>query len=168
MSAKPVLNIDLEIPINSHGADLKELQVKFVNLLGQLNEVKDRNNTIVSARKTRIADLRARAIREVMKMSEFLSVKSSVQAKVLESLIRDHYITVPYQASLDTGTLGNIAEEEKVVETTISIEEHMLNTDNHKFTIAKSKAEELIQKLWVCRSGLSFDKEEMAHLSGVN
>ena len=166
------LTMEFTVPENSHGADLKILQARFVNILPKLDEIKDRFNSIVSARKARIADLKADAILSVVKTDEFKATKSIVQAKVLESLTRHHYVDgIQYQESLDANTAGDITQKDGdtpvLLATNISIEEHRLILDQHRFSRAKSKVEELLQKLWVCRSGLSFDKEEMSHLSGV-
>ena len=168
-----LLVMNFDVPENSHGADLKILQARFVNILPKLDEIKDKFNTVVSARKARIADLKADAILAVIKTDEFKTTKSSVQAKVLDSLTRHHYVSgIRYQESLDANTTGEIVTKDEnevpvLIATNLSIEEHMLVLDQHRFNRAKSKTEELLQKLWVCRSGLSFDKEEMSHLSGV-
>jgi len=151
----------LRVPADAHGAALKKLQIKFVNLLPVLNEEKDRAALAVSARKARIEDIWAEAVLAVKETEDFKSSKSTVQAKVLNAMIRNYKVQVDYQESLDDNTFGN--KEGDMLVTDVSIEEHMLNIDQYKFSRAKSRCEELDQLLWVCRSGLSFDKIELDH-----
>lgn len=164
-SLDDVITQKLEIRVDAHGAELKRLQNEFANMLPMINEVRDRYNLVVNARKARISDIEAAAILEVRNSEEFMSSKSTVQSKVLNALVRTFRHSVDYQKTLDEDTIAKV--EGEVVHTTISDEEHMLSLDLYRYNRAKSRTEELVQMLWVCRSGLSFDKEDMAHSSST-
>jgi hypothetical protein len=154
----------LKIGQNAHGEELKQLQIKFVNMLPIANEDKDRYALLVSARKSRIEDIVAKAILALQSEESFKAAKSTVQSKVLTALMREYYIEVDYQEPLDKESLAGKPKDD-MIRTNISIEEHMLNLDNFRYSKAKSKCEELEQLLWVCRSGLAFDKLEFKQLN---
>lgn len=160
-----VITMKLEIKENAHGHELKRLQNKFANLLPNINEAKDRYNLVVNARKARIADIEAKAILEVKQTDEFTSTKSTVQSKVLNALVRNYKYMTYYQKTLDEDTIAEV--EGEYVHTSLSDEEHMLSLDLYRYNRARSRADELIQMLWVCRSGLSYDKEDMIHSSST-
>ena len=155
----------LKVPANAHGEALKQLQIKFVNMLPNLNDEKDRAALMVSARKARIEDITAEAIMHIKDSEEFKATKSTVQSKVLNAMVRNYEAEVEYQEALDKDSVAD--KVGNAVKTTVSIEEHRLNIDQFKFSRAKSRCEELDQLLWVCRSGLSFDKSEMNHNTGT-
>lgn len=152
----------LNIPTNARGEDLKVLQIKYVNLMPNFNEIKDKCALVVSARKARIEDLQASAILAVKDTDEFKSAKSTVQAKIMNAMVRTFEQKVKYQKLLDESRGLTPDDDERIV-TTLSDEEHLLNLDTYRYYKAKSKIEELDQILWVCRSGLSFDKSEINH-----
>lgn len=157
----------LSIPENAHGEALKQLQIKFVNLMSMANDEKDRFALLVSARKSRIEDLIAKATLNIQTEESFKNAKSTIQSKVLNALIREYMIEVEYQESLDSNTIANKVGND-MIRTNLSIEEHMLNLDNFRFSKAKSRCDELEQLLWVCRSGLAFDKLEFKQLNAAS
>lgn len=158
----------LQVPVDAHGGALKALQIKFVNLLSSLNEGKDRAALAVSARKARIDDITAEAIMHIKDSDSFRATKSTVQSKVLNAMVREYVARVDYQATLDDESpASEHSIKEGEIETSVSIEEHMLNLDQFRYARARSRCDELDQLLWVCRSGLSFDKTEMDHNTGV-
>lgn len=160
-SVDKILEIKLEVDPSARGVELKRKQAELVNLLPLINEAKDRYALVVSARKARIADLEAEATLETVRSEDFKLTKSTVQSKVLKAMVRTFEYYVDYQEVLDKNSPAE--KDEGTIRTTISIEEHLLGLDNMYWNKARSKAEELVQLLWVCRSGLSFDKEDMAH-----
>jgi phosphopantetheine adenylyltransferase len=154
----------LAIPLNAHGEVLKQLQIKFVNLLSGANDEKDRFALFVSARKSRIEDIIAKATLSLQTEEAFKNAKSTIQSKVLNALVREYRIKVDYQEQLDSETIAEKLDND-LIETNLSTEEHMLNLDNFRYSKAKSRCEELEQLLWVCRSGLAFDKLEFKQLN---
>ena len=160
------LKSKLEIPVNAHGVELKTLQNELVNMLGSVNEIRDSLNYTVAARKARIADLEAIAVLECKESDDIKASKSIIMSKVLNASVRHYEIFVKYQSALDSAAAGIILVdgEPSEVGTSVSIEEHLLLRDLYRYNTAKSKTEELIHMLWVCRSGLSFDKQEMQHI----
>lgn len=162
--------IELKIDPDAHGAELRRKQVELVNLLPSFMDAKDRLNVIVSARKERISDMEAEATRDIIKTDEFKASKSIVQSKVLAAMMREWDIEIDYNEALDKNTQGEVkgeGDEAKVVVTNLSIENHLLQLDMYRFNKSKSQVDAILQLLWVCRSILSFDKEELQHLSGV-
>ena len=156
-----ILEITLEVDPSARGVELKRKQAELVNLLPLINESKDRYALVVSARKARIADLEAEATLETVRSDDFKLTKSTVQAKVMKALVRLFEYSVDYQEVLDKNSPA--MRDGETITTTISTEEHLLGLDNMYWNKARSKAEEVVQLLWVCRSGLSFDKEDMSH-----
>ena len=158
----------LKINVEVRGEELKKLQIKYVNLLPNFNEIKDKCSLVVSARKARIEDLTASAILAVKNTDEFKETKSTVQAKIMNAMIRTYKQEIGYQKMLDKNRGAFQGDDGGLVlTTTISDEEHLLNLDYYGFNRAKSRCDELDQILWVCRSALSFDKIEINHSSGT-
>jgi len=161
--AREALKVKLSVNPSARGAELKRKQAELVNVLPSINESKDWYALAVAARKARIDDIEAEATLAVSKMEEFRTTKSTVQSKVLKAMVRTYEYQTEYQDTLDKNSPAE--REGEMITTTLSIEEHLLGIDMMWYNKARSKADEVVQLLWVCRSGLSFDKEDMTHNS---
>ena len=138
MSDKP---IELKIPEGITGVALKELMYRFVSYLATFNEYRDRADYKRSSQKTVVEHVRDLATIDINSDPDMKNFTSPVKTSYIDDRPVQHPI-------LKT-------------ETTYMKEKQLLTDLEFKLSRANSRVRELELLVQVCRSGLSYDKNEM-------